>query len=68
VNGYEGRPTQSQINRMAALGKELAVVVAEFDALSKKEMSAINAALEKKKADPIKLLTKEEWDKRQEKQ
>lgn len=67
VNRYEGKPTQSQINRMTALGKELDAVVAEFDALMKKELPAVNGLLEKKKIDPVKLLTKAEWDKKQEK-
>jgi photosystem II stability/assembly factor-like uncharacterized protein len=66
VNGYEGRPTQSQVARVAALGKELNDVVAEFDALVKKDLGTVSAALAEKKLDPIKLLTKEEWEKKQE--
>jgi len=58
VNGYECRPTQSQINRLTALGKELEAVMAEFEALSKKELVVVNAALETKKIDSIKLMTK----------
>jgi len=67
VNGYEGRPTQSQIQRMTALGKELDAVVAEFNALTKKELPVVNAALEKKKITPITLMTKTDWEKKQEK-
>jgi hypothetical protein len=67
VNGYEGRPTQSQINRMTALQKEFEAVVADFDAVKKKDISAVNTALEKKKIEAIKLLTKEDWEKKQEK-
>ncbi|MBZ5553263.1 MAG: hypothetical protein LAO21_11125 [Acidobacteriia bacterium] len=68
VNGYEGRPTQSQILRMEALKKEFDVVVAEFDTLAKKELPAVNAILEKRKLDPIRVMSKEEWEKKQEKQ
>jgi photosystem II stability/assembly factor-like uncharacterized protein len=67
VNGYEGRPTRSQINRMTALQKEFEAVVADFDAVKKKDISAVNTALEKKKIEAIKLLTKEDWEKKQEK-
>ncbi|HEY3132173.1 MAG TPA: hypothetical protein VGL91_22140 [Acidobacteriota bacterium] len=65
VNGYEGRPTQSQIRRMTALGKEFDAVVAEFDAVTRKELPALNAALEAKKIDPIRLLTRADWEKKQ---
>ena len=30
VNGYEGRPTQSQLDRMGVLGKELAAATSKF--------------------------------------
>ncbi len=67
VNGYEGRPTQSQIRRMTALGKEFDSLVAEFDALTKKELPAANAALEAKKINPIRIMTRADWEKKQEK-
>lgn len=67
VNGYEGRPTRSQIDRMTALGKEFDAVAAEFEALTKKELSAVNGALEKAKLEPVKLLAKADWEKKQEK-
>ncbi len=68
VNGYEGRPTQSQILRMDALKKEFEGLVAEFDAFTKKELPAVNSALDKRKLDPIRVMTKEEWEKKQSKQ
>lgn len=67
VNGFEGRPTQSQILRMTALKKEFDAMVAEFDTLSKKDLPTVNAALEKKKLDPVKLMTREDWEKKQKK-
>ena len=68
VNGYEGRPTQPQILRMEALKKEFDGVAAEFDAFAKKELPVVNATLEKRKLDPIRVMTKEEWEKKQAKQ
>jgi len=64
VNGYEGKPSQSQIERISALGKELDAVVAAFDALAKKELAAANAALEGKQLAPIVLMTKADWEKK----
>jgi photosystem II stability/assembly factor-like uncharacterized protein len=50
---YEGRPADAQFMRADALAKELADVAASFDAWSKKELPGINAALAKKKLEPI---------------
>jgi hypothetical protein len=61
VNGYLGRPTQSQLDRMDALDKELQGDVAAFRALVKGELAAVNAALEKQKTEPLKPMTEEEW-------
>ena len=64
VNGYDGRPTQSQIQRMGVLGKQLDAAYATFEATMAKETAAVNAQLAKKKLDPIPALTKEAWEKR----
>jgi photosystem II stability/assembly factor-like uncharacterized protein len=63
VVGYEGPPSQMQINRADALARELADVTKDFDAWSAKELPGINSALAKKKLEPIKLLKRDEWDK-----
>lgn len=54
VNGYEGRPSQTQMERVDALARELADVNASFDVWMKKEMSGINSALTKKQLEEIK--------------
>jgi hypothetical protein len=61
INGYAGRPTQSQLQRMGALEAQLGKEVAAFDGVVKGEMAAVNTALEKKKAEPLKPMTEEEW-------
>lgn len=66
VNGYDGRPTKSQLDRMAALEKELDAAVARLDAFLARELPAASGALPKDAA-PLKALTREEWDRRQEK-
>lgn len=65
VNEYEGRPTQSQIDRTDALGRELAKVIAEYEALVQRELPGVNQLLQNKKLDAIKPMTKEEWQAKQ---
>jgi hypothetical protein len=63
VNGYDGRPTDSQVARATALDRELADVVAEFDALTARELAPINTELAAKKLDPIRTTGEAEWQK-----
>ncbi|HEX8499613.1 MAG TPA: hypothetical protein VF659_03410 [Pyrinomonadaceae bacterium] len=60
---YEGRPAQTQIERGDALARELTDVVKDFDAWTAKELSGINAELTRKNLEPLKALTREEWEK-----
>jgi photosystem II stability/assembly factor-like uncharacterized protein len=63
VNNYEGRPTQTQIDRADAISRELGDVIKDFDAWLAKELAGINSALTAKGLDPITPLTRVEWDK-----
>jgi hypothetical protein len=63
VISYEGRPSQAQEERADALARELADVVKDFDAWTAKELSGLNADLSKKNLEPLKPLTREEWEK-----
>ena len=62
VNGYEGKPTKDDVDRTDALSRELEDVVHDFAQVVDKELPGINAALQKKKMDPIKPLTQQEWE------
>jgi len=64
VVAYEGRPSRSQEQRADALAHELAEVVQAFDAWAAKELPAVNSAIAKGRLEPVKLLTREEWQKR----
>ncbi len=64
VMGYEGKPTQAQVERTGSLARELADVARDFDAWATKELADLNAGLAKKKLAPIAPLTREEWEKR----
>jgi photosystem II stability/assembly factor-like uncharacterized protein len=45
VNGYEGRPTASQLNRMAVLGQQLDEASARFDRVVGADLRRLNEAL-----------------------
>jgi photosystem II stability/assembly factor-like uncharacterized protein len=53
VNGFDGRPTKSQIDRMGVLAAELDAATGAFKAALSKDLSALNAALAKKKLKPL---------------
>jgi hypothetical protein len=64
VNVYEGRPTQSQIDRMNVLDGESTAAVGRFDAFMAKDGAALNAQLRRRKLPEIPKLTREEWERR----
>jgi hypothetical protein len=64
VVGYEGCPSQTQVQRADALARELADVVKSFDTWVTKELPALNSDNTKERLEPVKLLTREEWEKR----
>jgi photosystem II stability/assembly factor-like uncharacterized protein len=64
VNGYEGRPTKSQLDMMSVLGARLDKAAARLDAIAKNELAAANRALAARKLEPVNLLTEEEWKKK----
>jgi photosystem II stability/assembly factor-like uncharacterized protein len=67
INGYEGRPSQSQLHQVEVLSTRYDQAVAQLDAM-RAEMAAANRALSGKDDAPIKILTWEEWQQRQSKQ
>jgi photosystem II stability/assembly factor-like uncharacterized protein len=65
VNFYEGRPTNSQVERMGVLAKQLDAAGALYKATCEKELPAVNAQAEKQKLQPVKPLSYEDWQARQ---
>ncbi|HET8888168.1 MAG TPA: sialidase [Candidatus Angelobacter sp.] len=63
VNNYDGKPTNSQVERTDALGRELEDVIKELDQLTAKQLPAINSGLQKKKLEPIQPLSEQQWEK-----
>jgi hypothetical protein len=63
VNFYEGRPSQTQIERADAIARELANVVKSFDDWVAKEMPSLNSDLGKAKLEEIVPISRSDWDK-----
>ncbi len=66
VSGYYGKPTESQLTRIRVLEKEIEQKNAKFESIIGKDLKRINKKLESKKLESIKIMTKEEWDKKHE--
>jgi hypothetical protein len=62
VNGYDGRPTQSQIDQVKVLGAELEKAEAKLASLQSGDVAAANRELEKRKLEPLKTKSREEWN------
>jgi hypothetical protein len=61
---YEGRPSMTQVERADALARELSDVVKSFETWATKELPGVNSDLAAKQLEPIRLLTREEWEKK----
>lgn len=64
VAAFDGGPTDYQLARMDAMGRELGDVSAEFDKLVSGGLNPLNAALARKKLDPVPVLSRADWDKK----
>ena len=66
VNGYDGRPTASQLARTEALGRELEDVIRELNQLISGRLPEINRGLGSKRLEPIRVISEAEWQKQEE--
>jgi len=64
VVSYDGRPSQTQVERTGALSRELSDVVKDFDAWISRELPGLNSALSGKNLETLSPLTREEWEKK----
>jgi hypothetical protein len=65
VNGYSGRPTQSQIESTTVLQKKLDEAGAQFQSIGTAQIPPLNTALQGKNLEPLKVMSREDWDKKQ---
>ncbi|HEV2717025.1 MAG TPA: hypothetical protein VGU64_17305, partial [Terriglobales bacterium] len=60
------RPADYEVRRTNDLGRELEDVITNFRKMTDKELPAINSGLQKKKLEPIKVLSEADWQKQHE--
>jgi hypothetical protein len=65
VNGYEGRPTNSQLRFVDVVEGKIADAQHELNEISGKELQALNTGLSGKKLEPLTAMTREDWQKKQ---
>jgi len=65
MNGYSGRPTESQLESTSVLQKKLGEAASRFQSLAGAEVASLNSALANQKLEPLKVMSREEWDKKQ---
>jgi hypothetical protein len=67
VNGYAGRPTDSELRRMENLGTELTAAEQDFAELTApEELQKLNSRLEREELELLKLMTLEDWESKRE--
>ncbi|MBC7863690.1 MAG: glycosyl hydrolase [Bacteroidia bacterium] len=62
ISGYDGKPTDSQLERIKGLRKELEEAKAKIEAIIATDIPKYNTLLTKNKLELIKIMTREEWD------
>jgi photosystem II stability/assembly factor-like uncharacterized protein len=65
INGFEGRPTASQLAAKSKLQNELAAAATKLESIGSTDVPALNKILAGKKLDPVKVQTREEWQAKQ---
>jgi len=66
VNGFDGRPTESQLSYQQTLGQRLAAARKDFETLMTKDAAGLEKDLKAKSLEPIRPMSQEEWAKKQE--
>lgn len=61
ISGFEGRPTDSQVDRIKGLGFEISEVTKQIQKVNTTYLDKVNSSLIKAKLEKIALLTKEGW-------
>lgn len=67
VNGFEGRPTNSQLEYTVVLEKRLVAAEKRLEELLGASLQQVNTKLQEAKLNPIKRMTRAEWDEKQSK-
>jgi photosystem II stability/assembly factor-like uncharacterized protein len=63
VNGFDGRPSKSQLDQVKVLSDELGEAEARLEALRQGEVQEVNRELARRKLEPLTAKSREEWEK-----
>ncbi len=61
INGYEGRPTDSQVARADALSRELEDMIKQFADLTGRQLPDLNRQLGARKLEALRVIPEAEW-------
>nr|MDP9122594.1 glycosyl hydrolase [Acidobacteriota bacterium] len=64
VNGYEGRPSRSQLDEVKNLGGKLDTAASRLQAIETHELAAVNRLLTGNKLPTLRVPSQEEWEKK----
>jgi hypothetical protein len=64
VNGYEGRPTASQLEQAEILAARLDATAGRFATLTGTRLDLLNREVAANKLGPLVVLPRDEWDRR----
>lgn len=62
INGYAGRPSQSQLDQIGVLQDELAAARGRFDGLVASRVERLNSLLARRDLDKLEVMTREAWE------
>ncbi len=65
INGYSGRPTQSQVESTGVIKKQLEDAGVKFQSITTSELPRLNTALQGKSLEPLRAMSRADWDKKQ---
>ena len=65
VNGYCGRPTQSQVDSTAFFQKKMDEAASQFQSITGPALQSLNSGLQGKSLEALKPMSREEWEKKQ---
>src|SRR5208282_5745825 len=61
INGFSGRPTQSQVESTGVIRKQLEDAGTNFQSITTSELPLLNTALQGKSLEPLKAMSRADW-------
>jgi photosystem II stability/assembly factor-like uncharacterized protein len=65
VNGYCGSPTRSQVDSTGSFQRKMDEASSQFQSITGSALPSLNTALQGKSIEPLKTMSREDWEKKQ---